>query len=126
MSIILVSFSLRNLFSVFFLLLFFELFVQSHFMDKVSHFMTNLRLQLQNSFFLNFYCCFLILVQYGRETCVNCVGNYVKQKFTSLRSKFYKLFFFRCHFMDNLGNYFTYLSPHYLNSFVFCSRLHGV
>ena len=88
-SLILVSLLLRNIFSVFFF--FSPLWTV---MDKVSHFLTNLRLQLQNSFFLlNFTYCFLFLVWYCLETCVNRVANCVTQKFTPFRSEFYKLFF---------------------------------
>ena len=59
-------------------------------MDTVSHFVPNLRLQLQNSFFLDLNYCFIFLVWYCLETCGNCVANCVKHKFTLLRSKFYK------------------------------------
>ena len=43
-------------------------------------------------FFLNINYCFLLLVLYCLETCVNRVANCVTQKFTPLRSEFYKLF----------------------------------
>ena len=99
--------------------------------NLASFFFTNLRLQLQNSFFLNFNYCFLFLVWYCLTTCVNRVANCVMQKFTPWGPNFTKKYF-RCHFMDNLGNYSTYLSPHYKNSFFLnlnffsCSRPHGV
>ena len=48
---------------------------------------------IAKQFFLNFNYCFLFLVWYCLETCVNCVPNCVTQKFTPLRSQFYKLFF---------------------------------
>ena len=114
MSMVFVSLLLRIFLFFFF---FFESLVQSHFMDQFSHLVINLRLQLHNSFFLNFIYCFLILARYGLETCVNCFANCVAQKFYPLKSKFYNNKKCRCHFMDNLGNYSTYLSPHYQNSF---------
>ena len=43
--------------------------------------------------FLNFNYRFLFLVWYCLETCVNHVANCITQKFTPLRSKFYKLFY---------------------------------
>ena len=71
---------------------------------------------IAKQFFLHFNYFFLYLVWYCLTTCVNRVANCVTQKFSSLRSKFHKSFFW-CHFMDNLSNYSTYLSPHYQNSF---------
>ena len=65
---------------------------------------------------LNFYCCFLFLVCYCVETCVNRVANCVTQKFTPLGSKFTS-YLFQFHFMANSGHYSTYLSPHYQSSF---------
>ena len=94
MSIILVLLSLRNhVFSFFILFVFRTFFSKSFYGPIYSFFFTNLRLQLENSFFLNFNYCFLFLVLYCLETCVNCVANCVTQKFTPLRSEFYKLFF---------------------------------
>ena len=71
---------------------------------------------IAKQFLLNVHHCFLFIVLYCLETCVNCVANCVTQKFTPLRYEFCKSFF-QCHFMDNLCNYSTYLSPYYQNSF---------
>ena len=89
MSIILVW--TKSMLSCFQLIVFFAFwfFFQSHFIDQFSHFLTNLRLQLHNSFSLNLNFCFLFLVLYCLETCVNCVGKCVTHKFTPLRCKFY-------------------------------------
>ena len=43
---------------------------------------------IAKQFFLNLNFCFLFLVRYCLETCVNRVANCVTQKFTTLRSEF--------------------------------------
>ena len=80
-------------------------------MGQFNHFFYRSETAIKKQFFLNFIYCFLFLVWYFIKTCVNCVLNCVTQKFTPLRSEFYKLILFRCHFMDNLGNCSTYMSP---------------
>ena len=48
---------------------------------------------IAEQFFLNLNFCFLFLVQYFLETCVNCVANCGTQQFTPMRSEFRKLFY---------------------------------
>ena len=87
-------------------------------MGQFCHILTNLRLQLQNSFFLKFRYCFLFLVWY-------CLKNMCKSRRKLSMAKSYPLkvqilkiiFFLRFHFMDNLGNYSICMSPQYQNSF---------
>ena len=62
-------------------------FFLSHFMDQFSHFHKS-ETTIAKQFFLNLNFCFLILVQYYLETCVNCVAKCVTQKFTTLKSEF--------------------------------------
>ena len=91
MSIILVSLLLRNIFSAFLFYFLFNSFFKVVLWAKVLFYQsetTNVK-----QFFQNFNFCFLFLVQYCLETCVNRIANCVTQKFTPLRSKFYKLFF---------------------------------
>ena len=82
-------------------------------------------------FFQNFNYCFLFLVRYCLETCVNCVANCVTQKFTPLRSEFYKLFFSIS--FDGQLRHFLHISEPPLSKqffskleFVFCFRFYGV
>ena len=128
MSIILFSLLLRNIFSAF--LVFLKLFFQSHFRTESAIF-DQYETTIAKQFFLNFNYCFLFLVQYCLVTCVNCVANCVSQKFTPLRSEFYKLFF-SMSFYGQFRQLFHISEP--ISSkqffsklqFVFCSRFHGV
>ena len=59
---------------------------------------------------------FLFLVSYCLETCVNRFANWVMQKFTPLRFKLYKLFFFYLIFWTMKQFFHTYeplLSKHF-------------
>ena len=93
MSIILVLLSLRNNIFRFFDVFVFWTFFSKSFYGPIQPFFDQSETTIVDQFFLNFNYCFLFLVWYCLKTCVNRVANYVTQKFTPLRSEFYKLFF---------------------------------
>ena len=84
-------------------------------MDQFSHFSKIWDYNCK-TFFLKLNFSFLFLVRYCLETCLNCVANCVTQKFTPWGPNSTNDFF-HGHFMDNLGNFSTYLSAYYQNFF---------
>ena len=90
MSIILVLLSLRNnIFRFFDVFVFWTFFSKSCY-GPIQPFFDRSETTIAKQFFLDFNYCFLFLVWYCLKTCVNRVANCVTQKFTPLRSEFWK------------------------------------